>query len=190
MRLPYYIYRRWYYDFNPLIPNGMRHWRENSFTRFFLFQSTHPKRDETSFDFNLKTRVDFNPLIPNGMRPATGHIQAETATGFQSTHPKRDETQLCVWKKKKTPYFNPLIPNGMRLFVLGLSGCAPKISIHSSQTGWDRLKVVKKPIKTYFNPLIPNGMRRTRIRYDFRVLSIFQSTHPKRDETVYSRCKV
>ena len=148
------------------------------------FQSTHPKRDETPriidiFQFfnisihssqtgwddfitwllcdvlyfnplipngmrrrhhtNSEAGFDFNPLIPNGMRLYQGHEFDKEHIKFQSTHPKRDET--------------------------GSNGCEFVyfcISIHSSQTGWDRTNIVWIADK-----------------------HLFQSTHPKRDETVW-----
>ena len=147
----------------------------------YLFQSTHPKRDET----------DAVPaLFPY-------HTQ------FQSTHPKRDETVVRYsrldlllisihssqtgWDRlfptwintsnisihsSQTGWdsaihtnlnailnFNPLIPNGMRLLVYDFDAMRDYISIHSSQTGWDRLLLKDQPIAKDFNPLIPNGMR-------------------------------
>ena len=171
----------------------------------FLFQSTHPKRDETDYlvfevcpvpisihssqtgwdwrstctvpvpysisihssqtgwdscsILSLGSSIDFNPLIPNGMRPTLPHVD------------------------KHIQYFNPLIPNGMRLLTLGL--------LHRKYGNFNPLipngmrPVVYwclASVPYHFNPLIPNGMR----HYMLRVIvlyTIFQSTHPKRDET-------
>ncbi len=59
------------FDFNPLIPNGMRLYQGHEFDKEHIkFQSTHPKRDETSLSL----------------------MHESHSLGFQSTHPKRDET--------------------------------------------------------------------------------------------------
>ena len=105
-----------------------------------VFQSTHPKRDETVWTVSRKWR-----------------------TVFQSTHPKRDET------RDRHPY----------------KGKA-KISIHSSQAGWDgRIRTTSNDTQN-FNPLIPSGMRLVFLTLPFTAI-LFQSTHPKRDETASGR---
>ena len=124
-------------NFNPLIPSGMRpeanvkqdaskHISIHSsqagwdviatmiFTQAALFQSTHPKRDETF------KRI-WNSL----------HLW------FQSTHPKRDETSCRQSHFCTGLDFNPLIPSGMRLPIFDEDYRLTLISIHSSQAGWD-----------------------------------------------------
>ena len=78
--------------------------------------------------------------------------------------------------------FNPLIPSGMRLVSAVGARQGDHISIHSSQAGWDQVGPCSNPSIPYFNPLIPSGMRLEKTiqpQYFF----VFQSTHPKRDET-------
>ena len=124
-----------------------------------IFQSTHPKRDETYMDMPGTWLVtDFNPLIPNGMRRLFRY-RVNDVILFQSTHPKRDETTCCLGCLIPCIYFNPLIPNGMR-------------RVHGLYRGKVR----------HFNPLIPNGMRLASARVASFFVA-FQSTHPKRDET-------
>ena len=146
------------FDFNPLIPNGMRLYQGHEFDKEHIkFQSTHPKRDETVVLIRSPNPgLDFNPLIPNGMRLVPTGANLFTSV-FQSTHPKRDETAQILFELRTSTYFNPLIPNGMRpsenrssAVKITFQSTHPKrdetlciliedtnflISIHSSQTG-------------------------------------------------------
>ena len=148
-------------DFNPLIPNGMRLNPPAFKDQLFIFQSTHPKRDETFEEKHYRSKID----------------------GFQSTHPKRDETRRKSKSEKRRPYFNPLIPNGMRLqdcvkniYIIIFQSTHPK----RDETRSGQLKAF---LDSDFNPLIPNGMRPGE-KGDPGEKGEFQSTHPKRDETV------
>ena len=192
-------------NFNPLIPSGMRHKAKTYIQKILkisihssqagwdsirkswggipkLFQSTHPKRDET-----LCLALRPHPLKISIHSSQAGwdlyqQWEQGKATIFQSTHPKRDETKLGLVQ--------------IHRFL---------ISIHSSQAGWDLKRLFNHSIFLYFNPLIPSGMRLAwQYCYVFllpnfnplipsgmrlKAWSIlswnakFQSTHPKRDET-------
>ena len=147
----------------------------------YEFQSTHPKRDET-FCCELDTFVflisihssqagwdqsrnllilrfcNFNPLIPSGMRQYSflfiKHFNyfnplipsgmrrllvlcSPPVFGFQSTHPKRDETFpfLSQHNKKKISIHSSQAGWDFGADIHDLSW---EISIHSSQAGWDR----------------------------------------------------
>ena len=103
-----------------------------------VFQSTHPKRDETGPKKVVTFCKLFQSTHPKRDETFEEKHYRSKIDGFQSTHPKRDETRRKSKSEKRRPYFNPLIPNGMRL-----QDCVKNIYI-----------------------------------------IIFQSTHPKRDETV------
>ena len=130
------------------------------FFRNVQFQSTHPKRDETrSGQLKAFLDSDFNPLIPNGMRPGEKGDPGEKGE-FQSTHPKRDETVQLALQVERLFISIHSSQTGWDVhhtFSIGIIA----ISIHSSQTGWDWYTFIKE-VKTWR----------------------FQSTHPKRDETV------
>ena len=126
-------------DFNPLIPNGMRRLFRYRVNDVILFQSTHPKRDETTCCLGcLIPCIYFNPLIPNGMRRVRGLYRGKVRH-FNPLIP--NGMRRFEWPESM-PFidnFNPLIPNGMRLYVC----------------------IKLKEFNSYFNPLIPNGMRPT-----------------------------
>ena len=171
----------------------------------------------------------FNPLIPNGMRP-TARSWPAICTGFQSTHPKRDETTGWYADGRRRKYFNPLIPNGMRRRIcksgtvllyfnplipngmrpLQFPNLHPKyiisihssqtgwdwdkdpmvkltiqISIHSSQTGWDLLSDEMELMERRFQSTHPKRDETVIFQSHFFRRCLFQSTHPKRDETIY-----
>ena len=81
-------------DFNPRTPYGMRLlYTRDSFT-FFVFQSTHPLRDATSYSFCQDLYFYyFNPRTPYGMRRRLEAYNDDVLI-FQSTHPLRDATKL------------------------------------------------------------------------------------------------
>ena len=144
--------------FNPLIPSGMRLRETNSSIGNFVFQSTHPKRDETG-----QQAGESSPLK------------------FQSTHPKRDETSFLYFvisfiiisiHSSQAGWdvflfyalllfldFNPLIPSGMRLSPF----------FHNTT-------------KKRFQSTHPKRDETSERTYTI-CRERFQSTHPKRDET-------
>ena len=154
-------------NFNPLFPYGKRLWEptEASFHvtisihsshtgRDFLdrrkaflqlrFQSTLPIREETGWIGELPAMsAYFNPLFPYG---------------------KRRDRDLRTCEKRG--HFNPLFPYGKRLCPGGLGLVRRIISIHSSHTGRD-------------------GVRITAIQ----ILVLFQSTLPIREETWRRWCR-
>ena len=146
--------------FNPLIPNGMRRFYHLTSLWCPLFQSTHPKRDETKTSHQFRSRI-----------------------WFQSTHPKRDETISGTWIWQRAYQISiHSSQTGWDQFVIDARVAFFRISIHSSQTGWDIGRFVVKGTNNWFqsthpkrdetgtqmasnkpvfdfNPLIPNGMR-------------------------------
>ena len=127
--------------FNPLIPNGMRRFYHLTSLWCPLFQSTHPKRDETKTSHQFRSRI-----------------------WFQSTHPKRDETISGTWIWQRAYQISiHSSQTGWDQFVIDARVAFFRISIHSSQTGWDIGRFVVKGTNNWF-----------------------QSTHPKRDETILS----
>ena len=151
---------------------------------WYIIQIISIHSSQTGWDMDGRTLtltcIYFNPLIPNGMR-RNERAGDEHKCKFQSTHPKRDETAekasffIYAW-------FQSTHPKRDETAAFSFAYVVDCISIHSSQTGWDQ-----KPKKAiyrmgYFNPLIPNGMRLLRPKFLCQ-RCIFQSTHPKRDET-------
>ena len=216
--------------FNPLIPSGMRRWEVNYSARVSTFQSTHPKRDETgSRSFRWSQTTNFNPLIPSGMRLHFKLFTKHRLTYFNPLIPSGMRLHHLRCNHHDQSYFNPLIPSGMRhrpdLLFYGrinfnplipsgmrqtleyMSAMLGKISIHSSQAGWDlfphfsfpfyfisihssqagwdeTLCVLRRIVDKKFQSTHP---KRDETREKKKELSsfLFQSTHPKRDETSY-----
>ena len=84
--------------------------------------------------------------------------------GFQSTHPLRDATCAIVFKVSPIPHFNPRTPYGMRRLHQAFTRFVEGISIHAPLTGCD----------TFYC-------------FQFQHLFLFQSTHPLRDATEYTK---
>ena len=146
--------------FNPLIPSGMRPACSWTSLTEIGFQSTHPKRDET-----------------------TDAVGDEIHTSiFQSTHPKRDET-LKARKLIAGARFQSTHPKRDETIASVLCIHSSFISIHSSQAGWDKPRRKKMNIITLFQSTHPKRDE-TKISSVIYPQQIFQSTHPKRDETV------
>ena len=148
-------------DFNPLIPNGMRHWGACW----------------------LRRRCkDFNPLIPNGMRLDSDSWSFSGARYFNPLIPNGMRRQLILQSVKGCDISIHSSQTGWDyLNYMKLTGW--KISIHSSQTGWDNLSLMPSVNFRNFNPLIPNGMRlaiKNRLMWAY----LFQSTHPVWDEWI------
>ncbi len=132
------------YYFNPLFPYGKRHLVHRDYSSEFVFQSTLPIREETGWIGELPAMsAYFNPLFPYG---------------------KRRDRDLRTCEKRG--HFNPLFPYGKRLCPGGLGLVRRIISIHSSHTGRD-------------------GVRITAIQ----ILVLFQSTLPIREETWRRWCR-
>ena len=127
---------------------------------------------------------NFNPRTPYGMRQIITRLFVNSRL-FQSTHPLRDATTVIFIYCIHDFYFNPRTPYGMRpVHRLNLQLLC-KISIHAPLTGCDQNRsfIIRK--YQYFNPRTPYGMRQS--QHQFRDhLSLFQSTHPLRDATVFS----
>ena len=199
------VYRYGVHNFNPLIPSGMRLSKPKLLKRLYIISihSSQAGWDERSMTTNFPNAY-FNPLIPSGMRRLMMLMGSLSNFRFQSTHPKRDETNRQAAAQYFCCNFNPLIPSGMRHFSLFrffqrflFQSTHPKrdekrgsvnfcffshISIHSSQAGWDQLPFMRARIYLDFNPLIPSGMRLFSCIPHYKDC-LFQSTHPKRDET-------
>ena len=161
-------------DFISVLTTGMRYifqsthplrdatkwnWTTSSALRF---QSTHPLRDATSMlMYQGHMNQNFNPRTPYGMRHDAPE-KVDIRSWFQSTHPLRDATQA----------------EG----VLILQG---DISIHAPLTGCDILRCISSSIViSDFNPRTPYGMRPLSEAFVMTSLS-FQSTHPLRDATLF-----
>ena len=147
-------------DFNPHIPDGMRHKfkkmrKDSSDFNPHIPDGMRPKTKS----FACVIRY-FNPHIPDGMRLATFQ-SVRTFLLFQSTHPRRDATQNPPKRLLRGDNFNPHIPDGIR----------------RAGSGQQRYK------NANFNPHIPDGMRLTKPSRIERNRKIFQSTHPRRDAT-------
>ena len=151
------------------------------------FQSTHPKRDETGWSTAIcwPKRYNFNPLIPSGMR--TVFVSPSVSVCTISIHSSQAGWEFDIrWNIIGSINFNPLIPSGMRSSNRQGRIIISIISIHSSQAGWEIDNFYWDCITIYFNPLIPSGMRTTSDVVSPSSI-LFQSTHPKRDENALDR---
>ena len=154
--------------------------------------------------FRVRRRLYFNPLIPNGMRPKAKESYLSNGV-FQSTHPKRDETVTAQVPLSKMYISIHSSQTGWdRVEIAGIELYA--ISIHSSQTGWDRKKPIEKTALEKISihssqtgwdkdtthvkiELMGISIHSSQTGWDWKafllfcLLFVFQSTHPKRDET-------
>ena len=143
MRLPKIVFYLHHCDFNPHIPDGMRH-IIGSLAVCGIVISIHTSQtgcdkspcctpvqsgisihtSQTGCDADAATMQllmeDFNPHIPDGMR-RQGLIALPVTNRFQSTHPRRDAT--CA---------------------TSIRSLTAEISIHTSQTGCDFFRYTRE----------------------------------------------
>ena len=170
-----------------------------------IFQSTHPSRGATSgpLDFWASISISihaplagcdgihrrcsddnkhFNPRTPRGVRHA-GAVGLIPPLEFQSTHPSRGATHHSKHPQSSNRYFNPRTPRGVRLCELPGARLQGEISIHAPLAGCDDSVTSNMSDEMIFQSTHPSRGA-TRFTRKFALyLNIFQSTHPSRGAT-------
>ena len=147
--------------FNPRTPYGMRHSKAKGYAQRIVFQSTHPLRDAT-----IQGAIIYPHCIISIHAPLTGCDGQIYKSGWSLSKNFNPRTPYGMRLNEPSidlnvAYFNPRTPYGMRLFYCSLLLPLYDISIHAPLTGCD---LVVTP---------------------FTAPSIFQSTHPLRDATMF-----
>ncbi len=151
--------RRYFFNFNPRTPRGVRRYAEGRRDRPARFQSTHPARGATV----QMPRYTTSPVI-SIHAPREGCDSAFLRVyflihEFQSTHPARGATLEGGNRRRNILYFNPRTPRGVRHFARTPHARTGPISIHAPREGCDGDEGDFVENIKNFNPRTPRGVR-------------------------------